>query len=75
MTRIFGGKDLWNPLTLLTNQAKKKKQAMTVPTLDQARANKQEADRINRRRGVLGNIFGGTGSTAPTVASKTLLGQ
>lgn len=57
----------------LTGQ-RPKKQAMGVPTIDQARQNQQEADRIRRRRGSLGNIFGGADSTAPTVATKQLLG-
>lgn len=54
-------------------------QAMTPtpPTIDDARGNRDMVDRLRRRRGVFANIFGGasSGSSAPSVGVKTLLGQ
>lgn len=46
------------------------------PTIDDATQNRNELDRIRRRKGALANIFaGGTSSTtAPAVGTKTLLG-
>lgn len=46
-----------------------------VPTIDTAAKNIQESDRIRRRKGVLATVFGGASATAPTTASKTLLGS
>jgi len=48
-----------------------------TPTQDTAaNAMLQQQDALNRRRGVLGTIFGGNYSAAaPIVATKTLLGQ
>lgn len=47
------------------------------PTIDEAAKNRDDLDMIRRRRGVLSNIYGGadTSGTAPTVGTKTLLGQ
>jgi len=59
----------------LFDSNRKKKRASGVPTIDQARVNQIESDRIRKRRGSLANVFGGgQASTAPTVATKTLLG-
>lgn len=44
-----------------------------VPTLDQAMVERQESDRIRKRRGVLANVFAGN-SAAPSVGTKTLMG-
>lgn len=47
----------------------------TAPTIDEATQNRDEYDRIRRRRGVLATLFGGVASgSAPTVATKQLLG-
>lgn len=48
-----------------------------TPTQDTAaNAILQQQDALNRRKGVLGTIFGGNYSAAaPTVATKSLLGQ
>ena len=46
------------------------------PTLDEAAKNRDELDRIKKRRGVLANIFGGAAANAasPVVGVKTLGG-
>lgn len=49
-----------------------KKKAVGVSTIDDAQ--QQNVERIRRRRNSLGNVFGGTSSTAPTTAAKQLLG-
>lgn len=46
-----------------------------VPQIDEAARNRQQLTRISQRRGVLANLFGGSSATAPTTASKALLGQ
>ena len=46
-----------------------------VPTIDEAKQNRDEVDRIRRRKGVLANVFGGAGNASPTVGTATLLGQ
>lgn len=48
-----------------------------TPTQDTAaNAVLQQQDALNRRKGVLGTIFGGSGAqSAPSVATKSLLGQ
>jgi hypothetical protein len=52
-------------------------QTPTAPTIDDAAKNRDEVDRIRRRRGVLANVFGGNapGASNPAVGVKTLLGQ
>lgn len=45
------------------------------PTTDEAAMQTQDLDRIRRRQGVLANIYGGSGSSTPTVGQKTLLGS
>lgn len=45
-----------------------------VPTLDEARRQRQETDRIRRRRGVLANIAAGNNAAAPTLGTRTALG-
>lgn len=45
------------------------------PTIDMAAQNQAAADRIRMRRGVLQNIYGGSSGSAPSVATKTLMGQ
>lgn len=47
-----------------------------APTVDTAQQGQQIADRIRMRRGVLQNIYGGgSGGSAPAVATKQLLGS
>lgn len=46
-----------------------------VPTIDEARQQRQETDRIRRRRGVLGNIYAGEKAAAPTLGVRTTLGS
>lgn len=45
-----------------------------VPTIDEARRERQETDRIRRRRGVLANISAGNNAAAPTLGTRTALG-
>lgn len=45
-----------------------------TPTIDDAREQQQESDRIRKRRGAFANIFGGSNYTAPAVGTRTLLG-
>jgi hypothetical protein len=46
-----------------------------TPTIDDARVQRQESDRIRRRKGALANIFGGASASAtPAVGTKVLLG-
>lgn len=45
-----------------------------TPTIDDARDQRQETDRIRKRRGILANIYGGSAPTAPTVGTRALLG-
>lgn len=45
------------------------------PDLDEAQRTQVESDRLRRRRGVLSNIYGGAGASAPNVGVKTLLGS
>ena len=44
-----------------------------VPTIDDAKIQQQESDRIRKRRGVLANVFAGN-SAAPSVGTKSLMG-
>lgn len=46
-----------------------------APTIDDAVKSRQDQDRLRRRRGVLANIYGGAGASAPSVGVKTLLGS
>lgn len=46
-----------------------------IPTIDMAAANQAAVDRIRMRRGVLQNIYGGSGGAAPSVGTKSLMGQ
>lgn len=46
-----------------------------APNIDDASMRQQETDRLQRRRGVLANIYGGNNAAAPTVAVKQLLGS
>jgi hypothetical protein len=80
---IFGPSALGSGLFGLAGAAAKKAlgskkpkvQTPSAPTIDDAAQREQEADRVRRRRGVLANIFGGSGSGAgPTVAKTTLGG-
>ena len=45
------------------------------PTIDTAAQNRAAMDRIRMRRGVLANIYGGSGGAAPSVGAKSLMGQ
>lgn len=46
-----------------------------APLIDDAAVRQMESDRLRRRQGVLANIYGGNNPTAPTVATKQLLGS
>lgn len=54
--------------------SKKTPQIPKPPTIDEAERNREEFDRLRRRRGVLSNLFSNQQSS-PTVATTTLLGQ
>lgn len=56
---------------------KRKSPLPGIPTIDEAKQQRQESDRLSRRRGALANLFGGQSesSLAPSVAVKQLLGQ
>ena len=45
-----------------------------APTIDEAARNRDEFDRIRRRRGVLATIFSKNASSTPAVATQQLLG-
>lgn len=45
-----------------------------APTIDDATKNRQEQDRLRRRRGVLANLYGGASSQSSGAGTKTLLG-
>jgi len=45
-----------------------------IPTIDEAAQNRQVADRIRRRRGVMANIYGGALRSAPSAGTKAVLG-
>lgn len=45
------------------------------PTIDMAAQNQAALDRIRMRRGVLSNIYGGSSGSAPSVGTKSLMGQ
>ena len=45
-----------------------------TPTIDDAKAMRQESDRIGKRRGILANIFAGSQAAPATVGTKALLG-
>ena len=45
------------------------------PTIDMAAQNQAAVDRIRMRRGVLSNIYGGASNAAPSVGTKSLMGQ
>jgi hypothetical protein len=74
-SKIPGGKWLFNNTELSHRllDGEKPPKAPGVPTIDAARQERQETDRIRRRRGALANIAAGE-SSAPTVGSRVLLG-
>ncbi len=45
-----------------------------TPTIDDAQIQRQESDRIRKRRGVLANVFAGSSGAAPAVGTKSLMG-
>ncbi len=45
-----------------------------APTIDEAAKNRDEFDRIRRRRGILATIFSKNASSTPAVATQQLLG-
>lgn len=59
-------------ITKVVSGSKKKKELAT-PTIDDARKERQETDRIRRRRGVLANVSAGE-QGAPAVGTRQLLG-
>lgn len=54
---------------------KKPAESIDAPQMDDAARNLAQLDRIQRRRGVLANIFGGRSNSSPSVATKQLTGQ
>jgi len=50
-------------------------QTQGVPQIDEAARNRQQLDRIKRRRGVLANLYGGQSNSAPAIATPQLLGS
>ncbi len=52
----------------------KKVDLPSAPTIDEAGKNRDEFDRIRRRRGVLATIFSNNASSTPAVATQQLLG-
>lgn len=46
-----------------------------VPQVDEAARNRQQLDRLQQRRGVLANLFGGNSSAQPNTTTKALLGS
>lgn len=54
-------------------QRKRDKGRVAAPTIDEARIQRQETDRIRRRRGTLANIQAGEAAPA-TVGTRALLG-
>ena len=46
-----------------------------VPTVDTAAQNQAALSRIRMRKGVLANIYGGSSNAAPSVGTKSLMGQ
>jgi hypothetical protein len=45
-----------------------------APTIDDGRLQRQESDRLRKRRGILANVFAGSGAGSPMVGTKTLMG-
>ena len=62
---------LADPLGLFTS---KDIQLPKAPTIDEAGKNRDEFDRIRRRRGILATIFSNNASSTPAVATQQLLG-
>ena len=63
------------PIGMIANAASKKPKPASTPTMDDAAQRLAQADRIQRRRGVLATLFGGQSGAAPSVATKTLTGM
>jgi hypothetical protein len=68
-----GGKDKHLVRGVFSRHVEKKDKTPKPPTVDEARVQRQETDRIRRRRGTLANIQAGD-AAAPTVGTKVLLG-
>lgn len=67
----------WNPAPQIGEAFEPQKipDPIPPPTIDEAQRNRQDQDRLRRRRGVLANIYGGgSGSAAPSVGKATLGG-
>lgn len=45
-----------------------------TPTIDDTVDNRQESDRIRKRRGIFANIFGGNSAAPATVGTRSLTG-
>lgn len=71
---VSGTKDLARTASGGLLYAKKPPAPPKPPTVDTARQQVQEADRIQRRRGVLANIFAGSTATGTSTVGKTTLG-
>jgi hypothetical protein len=44
------------------------------PTIDDARQNRQESDRIRKRRGILANVYAGSTAAPATTGTRSLMG-
>ena len=58
----------------LTPEMPEVPEPLPPPTLDDAQKNRQDQDRLRRRKGVLANIYGGASGSSPTVGKATLGG-
>ena len=64
-----------DPLNIFGGQTRAEKiKVPKAPTIDEAAKNRDEFDRIRRRRGILATIFSNNASSTPAVATTTLLG-
>ncbi len=63
------------PIGMVAKAAAKKPKPASTPTMDDAAQRLAQADRIQRRRGVLATLFGGQSNSAPSVGTKTLTGM
>lgn len=70
---LFGAKTLHKGRKKLEDSLKPP-EIPKAPQIDDARSNREEFDRIRRRRGVLANLFGGASNSTPTTGGAELLG-
>ena len=76
MTNVLKKDPLAKAFGLVKKPATPAETTPQAPTLDDAAKNRDQFDRIRKRRGVLANVFGGaTASSTPSVGIKQLLGS